>query len=149
MSYCVLGLVALFVSSQAYGDALYQPPGPNLTMGNVAHGHGLISSFSNPAAPASKSALPGAANHGAMLAIGAGAEFGDLNQLFELYDKISEALANGREDEDGGDGVEPPDDGGSIAGDPTTLPTNPTLDNLINNNPEFQEWFDVHLQLSP
>ncbi len=105
----------LTISAMAFSDPVYQPPGVNLTYGAVSHGQRIQSATSNPAAAAARLAETGKGDRGVVLSGSAGLEYGNLENLFDFYDRI----ANGYEPSDpdtggGGPGQEPeekPDDG--------------------------------------
>lgn len=99
-------------------ETIYQPPGANLTLGDVTHGLRVQSASSNPAAGAAESA-----RHDdrplniAGFAGAAGLEYGNVDNLFALYDRLTGAYkptdpGNGG----GGPGQDPdkPDDGINI-----------------------------------
>ena len=87
---------------------VFQPPGSNLTLGDVSHGQRVQSSSSNPAAAAADSARsPG--NRGTVVSVAAGLEYGNLENIFELYDELTGGYTPS--DPGGGDPGEDPDDG--------------------------------------
>ena len=125
----------------AAAEALYQPSGNNLTLGNSSHGNGSFSLMSNPSAGAADSALPGAMKPGLGIAIGAGLEFGNVDEIFRLIDEISAAI------DDVDDSSDDPVNLPSIPEDPSQLPYEPSWSDLLAESPEFQEWFsDVQAQ---
>jgi hypothetical protein len=87
-----IGLLLATLSNSALAGSLYQPPGANLTLGDVTHGMRIQSASSNPAAAAvdvyradSKS------TRGTVLSIAGGLEYGNVQELFDFYDKLTQA----------------------------------------------------------
>ncbi len=84
---------ALLLASTAHAAGPYQPPGANLTLGDVSHGLRVRTATSNPAAAAAEAARAGGntAARGTVLTGAGGIEYGNVDNLFELYDEISGA----------------------------------------------------------
>jgi len=77
-----------FVTASA--SPIYQPPGSNLTFGDVTHGLRVQSASSNPAAAAADRArAQGVSNRGVVFSAAAGIEYGNVQELFDLYDEIT------------------------------------------------------------
>lgn len=111
---------------------VYQPQGANLTYGDVTHGQRVQSASSNPAAAAADLARASErSTRGTVLSVAAGLEYGNVQNLFDFYDKITDAYTPS-DPGDGGDGGDPGDDGGINIGD--------ILDML---DPEFKEALDA------
>lgn len=84
----VAGLLLLGTANAA---PVYQPPGSNLTFGDVTHGLRVQSASSNPAAAAADRArVQSAANSGLVFSLAAGLEYGNVQELFDLYDEIAD-----------------------------------------------------------
>lgn len=80
----VLG-VSLLCGSAAVAAPVYQPPGSNLTYGDVTHGQRVQSASSNPAAAAVDLARGGAAaRRGTVISGAAGLEYGNVQELFDF-----------------------------------------------------------------
>jgi hypothetical protein len=80
----------LFLVGTANAGPVYQPPGSNLTYGDVTHGLRVQSASSNPAAAAADRArLQGTSNRGLVVSAAAGIEYGNVQELFDLYDSIT------------------------------------------------------------
>ena len=80
----------LLACNLALADAVYHPPGANLTYGDVTHGQRIQSASSNPAAGAAD--LARGENRGArgvVLSTAAGLEYGNIENLFQFYDMIT------------------------------------------------------------
>ena len=76
--------------STADAGPVYQPPGSNLTFGDVTHGLRVQSASSNPAAAAADRArAQGISNRGLVFSAAAGIEYGNVQELFDLYDEIA------------------------------------------------------------
>ncbi len=106
------GLLWLSVATALAGP-VYQPPGANLTYGDVTHGQRVQSASSNPAAAAADLARGSAkTTRGTVLSGAAGLEYGNVQNLFDFYDDLTKAY----EPSDGDDapGQDPGDkpDGG-------------------------------------
>jgi hypothetical protein len=72
---------------------VYQPPGANLTYGDVTHGQRVQSASSNPAAAAADLArAPGKSTRGTILSGAAGLEYGNVQNLFDIYNKVTKAF---------------------------------------------------------
>ena len=85
-------LVAPLLMADAAAQKLFQPPGANLTYGDVTHGMRVQSASTNPAAAAADMARQGdEAKSGAVVSAAAGVEFGNIQQLWDFYDEISRA----------------------------------------------------------
>jgi hypothetical protein len=85
-------LMALCLRTMA--DPVYLPPGSNLTYGSSSNKQSILSSLNNPAAAA---ALPSDKNTeyrlGIISSIGAGYEYGNVNDLYRRIDSTTKALA--------------------------------------------------------
>ena len=129
------GLAGTLVSGVVLAGPVYQPPGANLTLGDVTHGKRILSASSNPAAAAADRArASGKPVRGTMISGAAGLEYGNVDNLFELYNELSQAYAPSDPGTGGGPGQDPddkPDDGINI-GD--------ILDEL---DPQIQEALDA------
>jgi hypothetical protein len=106
----------LLLAEYAGAQQLFQPPGTNLTLGDVTHGMWAQSASSNPAATAVDHARAGdQAKSGAVLSGAAGIEYGNIQQIWDFYDQLSRAFSKSDPDDDvGGPGQDPddkPDDG--------------------------------------
>jgi hypothetical protein len=74
----------------AYSNPVYQPPGANLTFGDVTHGKRAQSASTNPAAAAADLArTEGRSNRGTVISAAAGLEYGNIQELFDFYDEVS------------------------------------------------------------
>jgi len=122
----VSGLLLLSAVKVLAGP-VYQPPGANLTYGDVTHGQRVQSASSNPAAAAADlGRAAGKPTRGTVLSVAAGLEYGNVQNLFDFYDEVTGAYTPS----DPGDGG---DNGGGInLGD--------ILDML---DPEFTEALDA------
>lgn len=123
-------LLLSILATYSNATPLYFTPGPNLTYGNVSHSQRIGSSSGNPSAPAAAQSRGGTfAGNSAMLAVGAGIEYGSVNNLFQLIDKTSGSL----------EASAPPS--GSPGGPTPDAPEEDTklkdaLETLISNNPD-------------
>lgn len=83
-------LVSSLVFDLAVANPVYQPPGANLTIGDVTHGLRVQSASSNPAAGAADRArnAPNSAG-GTILSIAAGIEYGNVQEIFDLIDSVT------------------------------------------------------------
>jgi len=112
----VLVLPVLLMGTGAVAQQVYQPPGANLTFGDVTHGMRALSASSNPAAAAADRARESdRAKSGTAPSVAAGVEYGNIQELWDFYDEFSQAFAKSDSDENiGGPGQLPgdkPDDG--------------------------------------
>jgi len=109
---------------------VYQPPGANLTYGDVTHGQRVQSASSNPAAAAADlSRAAGKPTRGTVLSLAAGLEYGNVQNLFDFYDEVTGAYAPS----DPGDG-----------GDPTNPDYGINLGDVLDMlDPEFTEALDA------
>ncbi len=107
-----LGCLASFV---ALAGPVHQPPGTNLTFGDVSHGLRVQSASSNPAAAAADRARrQGESIGGAAVSAAAGLEYGNVQELFDFIDDLSRAFAPSEPGTGGGPGQNPdarPDEG--------------------------------------
>ncbi len=126
---------SLLLAAAAASGPVYQPPGANLTLGDVTHGKRVQSASSNPAAAAADRAR--AADRpvrGTVISGAAGLEYGNVQNLFDLYDRLSQSYKPSDPGTGGGPGQDPgdkPDDGINL-GD--------ILDML---DPEFRDALDA------
>ncbi len=110
--FLVSAVAALVAAGPATAGQPYQPPGTNLTLGDVTHGQRVQSASGNPAAGAADNARSaGRPARGTVLSLAGGIEYGNVQDIFDLYDDI----ANGYE-------PSPPDSGVDL---PTQLPEEP------------------------
>ncbi|MEL7448669.1 MAG: conjugal transfer protein TraF [Pseudomonadota bacterium] len=109
-------LASVIATGTASAQQLFQPPGANLTLGDVTHGIRALSASGNPAAAAADLAREGeAARSGAVFSAQVGLEYGNIDQIWDYYDQVAQAFAPSDPGEDiGGPGQNPddkPDDG--------------------------------------
>ncbi|MGD8567535.1 MAG: conjugal transfer protein TraF [Gammaproteobacteria bacterium] len=91
-SFACLGIL----STQAIATPVYHPPGTNLTFGSVSNGRTIMSDIANPAASAaSMMETDDTVRFGVFSSIGGGAEYGDVNRLFDELDAAANDLQNG------------------------------------------------------
>lgn len=97
----------------ASAGPVYQPPGSNLTFGDVTHGLRVQSASSNPAAAAADRArAQGVSNRGLVFSAAAGIEYGNVQELFDLYDEITGAYKPSEPGTPPGPGQTPDPDNG-------------------------------------
>ena len=107
-----LAAASLLAVAPALAGPPYQPPGSNLTLGDVTHGQRVQSASTNPAAGAVDTARDGGRPaRGTVLSASGGIEYGNVDEIFELYNAIA-----------GGYTPSPPDSGVDL---PTQLPEQP------------------------
>jgi hypothetical protein len=113
-SYSV-GLLAILGIGIASGTPVYQPPGANLTYGDVTHGQRVSSAMGNPAAAAANLDRFGEKATGGMAAsVTAGLEYGNVQEIFDFIDMVAEAFKPS--DEDPGEPPPPGQDPGDKPG---------------------------------
>lgn len=109
------GAASMLLASAAMAGPVYQPPGANLTLGDVTHGKRILSASSNPAAAAADRArASGKPVRGTVISGAAGLEYGNVQNIFDLYDQLTQAYAPSDPGTGGGPGQNPddkPDDG--------------------------------------
>ena len=109
---------SFLLAAAASAGPVYQPPGANLTLGDVTHGNRLQSASSNPAAAAADRARAGGKPvRGTVISGAAGLEYGNVQNLFDLYNDLTQAYAPSDPGTGGGPGQDPddkPDDGINI-----------------------------------
>jgi hypothetical protein len=113
------GLLVTLLTGSALAGPVYQPPGANLTLGDVTHGQRVQSASSNPAAAAADRARGGEKRtRGAVFSASAGLEYGNVQELFDLYDELTQAYKPSEPDTEppppGQDPDDKPDDGINI-----------------------------------
>jgi hypothetical protein len=82
------GLILL--AGMAAADPVYQPPGANLTYGDVTHGARIQSASSNPAAAAADHARQtDRPLRGTVLSVAAGLEYGNVQNIFDFYNELT------------------------------------------------------------
>lgn len=111
----------LSAGTAALAGPVYQPAGANLTYGDVTHGQRVQSASSNPAAAAADLARgTGKSTRGTVLSAAAGLEYGNVEDLFDFYDKVTGAYEPSDPGSGGGGPGQDPDDkpdGGIDLGD--------------------------------
>ena len=115
-------VIVTLTTAAALAGPVYQPPGANLTFGDVTHSQRASSAAGNPAAAAADVARLGddedAPRHAMAVSVVAGLEYGNIDELYKRIDEISSAI--GPSDPDTGDPNAPPGeppDGGINLGD--------------------------------
>ncbi len=102
-----IALIVALLAGGAQGAPIYQPPGANLTYGDVSHGQRALSAAGNPAAAAADLARGGGqAKGGANFSLVAGLEYGNVEELFEKIDELAKIFKP--TDPDGDSGEPPP-----------------------------------------
>ncbi|MCX2980827.1 type IX secretion system membrane protein PorP/SprF [Halieaceae bacterium IMCC14734] len=124
-------LITLFHTIAVSAEPVYQPPGANLTYGNVTHGQRVLSATSNPAAAAADVYRGGGkATSGTVVSGVAGIEYGNVQELFDTIDDLSK-------------GFEPSDPGGESGAAPENPKEPIDIGNIIDTNaPNFNEIVD-------
>jgi len=90
ISKSLAGIASLFACCAAIAGPVYQPPGSNLTLGDVSHGGRIQSASSNPAAAAADHARHSDERiRGTVVSVSAGLEYGNIQNLFDFYDKVT------------------------------------------------------------
>ena len=87
---------AITITVTATAGPVYQPPGANLTYGDVTHGQRTLSAAGNPAAAAADLARDdgdGGRRGGVVVSTVAGIEYGNFEELFNAVDELSQAFA--------------------------------------------------------
>jgi hypothetical protein len=88
----LIGLLAALLAGSALAGPVYQPPGANLTLGDVTHGMRVQSASSNPAAAAADVHRGDRkATRGTVLSVSGGIEYGNVQELFDFYDELTQA----------------------------------------------------------
>ena len=112
---------AVTFAVSANAGPVYQPPGANLTYGDVTHGQRLLSAAGNPAAAAADLARvegDGERRGGMVVSAVAGLEYGNVQELFDAVDELSRAFKPSPPGTGGGPGQVPkPPDSGIDIGD--------------------------------
>jgi len=89
---------------------VYQPPGSNLTYGDVTHGQRVQSASTNPAAAAADLTRGHEARtRGLVFSASAGLEYGNIQELFDFYDQVTRGYNPSSPGEGGGPGQDPGD----------------------------------------
>ena len=105
--------MALLSVNTALAQAVFQPPGANLTFGDVTHGQRIQSASGNPAAAAADQARDTEKRtRGVVLSAAAGLEYGNVQNLFDFYDEVTGAY----KPDDPGDPPPPGQDPGDKPG---------------------------------
>ena len=86
-------IVMILAASTGSAQTLFQPPGANLTFGDVTHGMRAQSASTNPAAAAADLARQGDdAKSGAVVSGAVGLEYGNIQEIWDFYDEVSQAF---------------------------------------------------------
>ncbi len=85
-----LAVATTLATLSAQADPVYHPPGSNLTYGAVSNGQSIMSDITNPAAGAAVLKKDGNQyRFGILSSIGVGVEFGDVDNLYNDIDTLS------------------------------------------------------------
>ena len=85
-------VTALLLAGVSLANPVYQPPGANLTFGDVTHGKRAQSASTNPAAAAADAGRGGnSRTRGTVVSFAAGLEYGNIQALFDLYNDVTAA----------------------------------------------------------
>lgn len=107
-----IALYAVCCTSAAAGT-VFQPPGPNLTYGDVSRGALAQPTSGNPAAPAAaQSHREQGPAGGTTVSAAAGLEYGNVQELFDFIDELSRAFGSSPPGTGGGPGQGPDPDRG-------------------------------------
>lgn len=88
----LIGLTAM-ASATALAAPVYMPPSANLVYGDVTHGQRVLSASSNPAAAAVDVVRGGGkSTSGTVISVGAGLEYGNVQELFDVIDELAKAF---------------------------------------------------------
>jgi hypothetical protein len=86
----IRAVAGILAAAPAFAGSPYQPPGANLTLGDVTHGQRVQSASSNPAAGAADNARSDRGpTRGTVLSFAGGIEYGNVDEIFQLYDDIA------------------------------------------------------------
>jgi len=108
-------VTALSLSCAVPAGPVYQPPGANLTLGDVTHGMRAQSASSNPAAAAADLARSeGKRTSATVISGAAGLEYGNIQDLFDFYDEVTGAYEPSEPGTGGGPENLPEDKPGGI-----------------------------------
>ena len=134
----IVGLMALVIVA-AEAAPVYQPPGSNLTYGDVTHGQRVLSAATNPAAAAAEiHRSDDKARTGTLFSVGAGLEYGNVDDLFDLIDQVSSFIEP--TDPDPGQPPLPPAPGQLPRDKPTFGIIIDTIKDI--DDPDFQDTID-------
>jgi len=98
----LVGIASLTACCAALAGPVYQPPGSNLTFGDVTHGGRIQSASSNPAAAAADFARNEDKRlRGTVVSLSAGLEYGNVQNLFDFYDEVTGAYTPSDPDDPG------------------------------------------------
>lgn len=112
----------LLYSADGLAQSLMQPPGSNLTYGDVTHGLRVQSAIGNPAAAAAVLGRGDATSvQGTAISLAGGLEYGNVQDVFDTIDRVAEAFRPSDPGTGGGGPGQDPDskppDGGINLGD--------------------------------
>lgn len=92
LAVAVAAIIMILSAGNAWAQALFQPPGANLTYGDVTHGMRARSASTNPAAAAADMARQDDdAQSGTIISGAAGIEFGNIQDVWDFYDEVFNA----------------------------------------------------------
>jgi hypothetical protein len=104
----MLAVFGCLASWGALAGPIHQPPGSNLTFGEVTHGLRIRSATGNPAAAAAdRLRLQGKSAGGVSISGAAGIEYGNVQELFDFIDELALAFEPSEPGTGGGPGQDP------------------------------------------
>ena len=96
MKRLITATAVTLATSLAQATPLYHPPGPNLSYGAVSNGQTIMSDITNPAAGAAVLKKDGNQyRFGILGSVGAGIEFGKIDDLYNKIDAQADTFSNG------------------------------------------------------
>jgi hypothetical protein len=111
----LVGIASLTACCAVLAGPVYQPPGSNLTLGDVTHGGRIQSASSTPAAAAADHARHSDERiRGTVVSAAAGIEYGNIQNLFDFYDEVTAAYEPSDPGTGGGPGQLPEGKPGGI-----------------------------------
>lgn len=109
----VSALLSMLATTSADAGPLFQPPGSNLTYGDVSHEAVVLPTSGNPAAPAAmQTRRAQQPTRGMTMSGAAGLEYGNVQELFDFIDELSNAFRPSPPGSGGGPGQGPDPDKG-------------------------------------
>jgi len=89
----ILAALPVIFCANAVAEPIYQPPGSNLVYGSSSNNQSIMSSVTNPAAPAAQLSKEDSQYRFGLINLGVGYELGSANDLYNQIDSVKQIMS--------------------------------------------------------